>query len=270
VNNVTGGSSASGTISTSGTYTAPAAVPVPNPVTIKAVSNADPSKSDSALVTITPAPPPISVAVTPSHPTVIVGQTQPFTADVSGTTNHNVSWTVSGASCSGASCGTIDSSGLYQAPAAVPSPDATVTVTATSAADSTKKGTATVTVTTVPTPGVSLTPSTDQVLPVGAGNSLTVLATVTNDPHNDGVQWSLRCISDGESSGSFQGDCADDPPPNGDGDGDITLTSTAHQATVSCPALDETKAIVFELKATSIATGTGGSQGSSKIQVTCQ
>ncbi|HWX92089.1 MAG TPA: hypothetical protein VNY29_05605 [Terriglobales bacterium] len=57
VSGVTGGNSTVGTIDTSGLYTAPATVPSPNPVTVSAVSQADGTKSDSAMVTIkTPTP----------------------------------------------------------------------------------------------------------------------------------------------------------------------------------------------------------------------
>jgi hypothetical protein len=56
VNGVTGGNSTVGTISTSGFYSAPSAVPSPATVTISAVSSADSSSSGSAQVTIEAAP----------------------------------------------------------------------------------------------------------------------------------------------------------------------------------------------------------------------
>jgi hypothetical protein len=52
VNGVAGGNLTVGTISAAGVYTAPAAVPSPNTVTVTAVSAADPTKSASATVTI--------------------------------------------------------------------------------------------------------------------------------------------------------------------------------------------------------------------------
>lgn len=52
VNGVSGGSSASGTISTSGVYTAPETVPNPATVTVTAVSQADTSASQSASVLV--------------------------------------------------------------------------------------------------------------------------------------------------------------------------------------------------------------------------
>jgi hypothetical protein len=90
-------------------------------------------------------PPSIRVTVSPGTANVFVNQLQTFTAAVSNATNNAVTWSVSGSGCSGASCGSIDGSGLYTAPATVPNP-ATVTVTATSQQDTTKSGNATVTV----------------------------------------------------------------------------------------------------------------------------
>jgi hypothetical protein len=53
VNGVSGGTAATGTITSGGTYTAPASLPITgNPVTITMVSQADPTKTASALVTL--------------------------------------------------------------------------------------------------------------------------------------------------------------------------------------------------------------------------
>lgn len=148
VNDVTGGSTTTGTISTSGLYTAPATVPSPATVTVKAIAVADTTKFATSTVTITaPAPPPaITVTVAPATASIAVNGAQHFTATVANSTNTAVTWSVSGTGCSAAACGTITSGGDYTAPATVPSP-ATVTVKAISAADTTKSGTATVTVT---------------------------------------------------------------------------------------------------------------------------
>lgn len=80
-----------------------------------------------------------SVTVSPAAPTVTGGTTQQFTATVAGTNNpgQGVTWTVS--------AGTINSSGLFTAPAATGAAQS-ITITATSTADDTKSGTATVTV----------------------------------------------------------------------------------------------------------------------------
>lgn len=65
--------------------------------------------------------------------------TTQFTATVVGSDNHAVTWSVSGDGCSGATCGTINSSGLYTAPAAAPDPTK-VKIIATSQADTTRSG----------------------------------------------------------------------------------------------------------------------------------
>jgi len=129
-------------------YLAPSSVPSSNPVTLSATSQADPSKSGSAQVTILAH---VQVSVLPSSVTLAPGTTQPFTAQVDGTSNQNVTWQISGAGCSGPGgpCGSIDSLGLYTAPLAPPSPDS-ISVTATSADDTSRSASATVTIATGP------------------------------------------------------------------------------------------------------------------------
>lgn len=104
--------------------------------------------------------PAVVVEVTPTNVSATVGATQQFTASVTGTGDTAVVWTVSGVGCNGTACGTISSSGLYTAPASVPSP-ATVIATATSAAAPTESASADVTI--VPTVGTSyyLAPADD-------------------------------------------------------------------------------------------------------------
>jgi len=130
-----------GSISSTGLYTAPTSVPA-SAVTITATSQADSTKSDTGVVTIIV---PVGVSVSPASIGVTVGQQQQFGANVTGSANTAVNWTLSGAGCSGAACGTVSSTGLYVAPGSVPSP-ATVTLTATAQADSTKSASAVITV----------------------------------------------------------------------------------------------------------------------------
>jgi hypothetical protein len=126
-------------------YTAPNVLPSPPTVTITAASAADPTKTASLDVSLT-----FGVVVTPNTVDVPVLQQQPFTAQVLGSANQAVNWSLSGANCGFLptifTCGTIDGSGTYTAPLFVPSP-ATVAVTATAQVDGTTSGTATVTVT---------------------------------------------------------------------------------------------------------------------------
>ena len=97
---------------------------------------ATPTPNPTPTPTPTPTPSPV-VAVTPANASITSGTSQQFTASVTGTSNTAVTWTVSGTGCTGTACGTITSSGLYTAPAVVPS-SAAVTVTATSVANVTQ------------------------------------------------------------------------------------------------------------------------------------
>jgi hypothetical protein len=92
----------------------------------------------------------VSVSVSPPTASKFPSQTQQFSAAVSGSTNTAVTWQVNGATGGSAAAGTIDATGMYTAPAAVPSP-ATVTVSAVAQADVTKSGMAMMTIET-PTP----------------------------------------------------------------------------------------------------------------------
>lgn len=144
VNGVTGGNSTNGTISSSGLYTAPAAVPA-STVTVTVISQADPTKQANATVTVTTPLPVVVITISPASVSVAVGATQQFTATVTGSPNTAVTWQVNGVTGGSTTTGTISTSGLYTAPAAIPS--GTVTVTAVSQADVTKKASAGVNVT---------------------------------------------------------------------------------------------------------------------------
>jgi hypothetical protein len=84
------------------------------------------------------------VSVSPSSVNIRVGATHQFTATVTGPSNKVVSWEVTGAAGGSAATGTINSSGLYTAPANLPTPN-NVTVHAVSAADSSVAGSGAVT-----------------------------------------------------------------------------------------------------------------------------
>jgi hypothetical protein len=90
------------------------------------------------------------VAISPSSATVLTGQVLQFLVlggygqQFSSLGGQDFTWSVAGPGCSGASCGTIDATGRYTAPATVPDPPI-VTVTASSVVDSTKSLEATVT-----------------------------------------------------------------------------------------------------------------------------
>ena len=142
VNSQLGGNALAGRISSSGMYTAPSSVPSTS-VTVTAQSAAQTTASGSAAVTIMPAT--VSVSISPTNVSVPVSQSQQFSASVSGVSNTAVNWLVSGVLGGNSSLGTITSSGLYTAPAAVPS--AAVVVTAQSSASPANSASAGVTIT---------------------------------------------------------------------------------------------------------------------------
>jgi hypothetical protein len=202
VNGVTGGNSKMGAISTSGVYTTPSLVPSPATVTVTAVSAADPTRSGSALATIMAAPPPpapVSVSVAPGTASLQTGASQSFTANVTNASNAAVTWQVDGVDGGNATAGTISSSGVYTAPAAVPSP-AAVTVTAVSVADPTQSGAALATITAAAPPpppvSVSIAPGIAS-LQTGASQEFT--ATVTNTT-NAMVTWQVNGVAGGSAT----------------------------------------------------------------------
>ena len=185
VNGKIGGSAQTGTISSTGMYTAPATIIQPIKFTITAVAVADTSKSSSATVTVNPT---VSVAISPTSATVGVNATQQFTATVSGATNTEVTWSVDGINGGNATTGAISATGLYTAPSAV----GTHMVAATSVADTTKSATATVTVKQM----VSVVISPNAAA-LGVGTTQQFTATVTGTT-NPAVTWSV----DGTNGGN--------------------------------------------------------------------
>jgi hypothetical protein len=131
-----------GTISSNGVYTAPDVVPVPAAVTVRATSQAAAGKSAVATVTIVSD---VAVTVWPASAKVKTNDSYQFTQTLTGSSDTSVTWSVSGTGCTGSGCGTIDSSGLYTAPALVPTV-AAVTVRATSVVDPGKSADASVTI----------------------------------------------------------------------------------------------------------------------------
>jgi hypothetical protein len=150
VNGISGGNATFGTIVAetfdTALYTAPTSVPNPAQVTVTAVADADQTKNGSTTVTITPAPPPITVTVQPPGPVpVLPGQSQQFTANVNGTSDQVVFWSLSGVPGGCVTqpqiCGTITAQtdggpATYTAPSSV-SGNLTITITAVADADNT-------------------------------------------------------------------------------------------------------------------------------------
>jgi hypothetical protein len=189
VNNASGGDSALGTIDSNGLYTAPAAVPNPAVVSVVAVSVADSTRNASAAVNVISS---MSITVSPATASVALGGTQQFVANVSGTANTAVAWSVNGKTGGDSTGGTISATGLYTAPAAVPNPP-TVIIAATSLADWRQQASAKVSIASV---AVAVHPTSASVY---TNSQQQFTATVTGST-NTRVNWNVNGILGGNAT----------------------------------------------------------------------
>jgi hypothetical protein len=238
VNGVSGGDSVHGTISTAGLYRAPSQVPSPAGVTVTAVSQARTTASGSAQVSIVPLGSLITVAISPTSASVQAGQTASFTATVSqDSQNKGVSWSLTGAGCSGTACGTLSApssaSGtpiIYTAPAPIQSA-ATVSLTARSVANTSKTATATITVGGSQAVTVTISPKRAAITNIqGQPFSATVSGA------NTAVTWQVDTITGGNSGVGTIDANGNYTPPSAAGTHTITATSAA-DVTKSASAL---------------------------------
>jgi len=153
----------------------------------------------------------VAINISPTSASVVTNTTQLFASLVTGSSNTNVTWTVTCATgVTANTCGSIDSTGLYTAPATIPTTTSNgtttaapaVTITGTAQADTTKTATATVTIIT----GISIT-ITPTTATVGTGEHFPFAATVTNPgcnvvstPTCDSVTWSVSTTLTGIGS----------------------------------------------------------------------
>jgi hypothetical protein len=185
VNGVPGGAATTGTITTNGVYTAPIDLPSPAIFLVTATSQADPTKSATARLTITSD---IAITLAPPNASVELGATQAFHAVISsaGHPDTAVRWSLTGATCP-AACGSVDLNGNYTAPGILPA-TASATLTAQSVADPSKQISAAITITSDFTLQVTAPQS------VPAGGTGTIVATMTPVPGsnpNTVLSWSL-------------------------------------------------------------------------------
>ena len=153
------------------------------PITVRATSNADPTKYAEATVTVTAAPE-VSVSIDPASASVNKGATQNFTATVNNASDTSVAWTMSGQ----LSPATTLNNGLLTVGADETA--ATITVRATSNADPTKYAEATVTVTDPASPDISITVDPTNIALV-AGQTQQFTASILNDVTGSGYAWSV-------------------------------------------------------------------------------
>jgi len=214
----------------------------------------------------------VTVTLDTSTATVIIANQEQFTATVAGSTNSNVNWCVvivtnGTSSCTiatsttasgNATFGTIDTSGLYTAPAIVPNPD-TVTITVAAAADTSATASATVTVSS----GISVTISPTSVT-VGTSENFPFTATVTGTTpagcaalnltlaQCESVTWCIGTPTASTTGGPLA--C-----PTTSGEGTINTNSGLYQAPSSIP----TTGVV--VSAISVADATVSGSGSVEI-----
>jgi len=215
------------------TYTAPTAVPSGNTITITATSTADSTKFVTATVTITPSTA-ISIAFTSGHapPTTMLVSATVNNIEATVTndlTSAGVNWSVTYPN-GAPNCGTIGPANTasmapvtYQAPATVPT-GGIVTITATAAADSTKSVSANVMIT-LPTIMVTFTTGDEPPTSLAVSGTATMAATVTGDPSNAGVNWTVTC-----GSTSVPPNCGSFNPAHVDSDSGGTTIYTAPTA----------------------------------------
>jgi hypothetical protein len=189
VNGIAGGNSTYGTISSTGLYTPPATVPNPSTVTVTVISQANTTYLANANVSIVSG---ITVLVSPAVVNLQLGQTQQFSAAVTGNSNTDVTWQVGGVTGGNSTNGTITTSGLYTAPTSGNTPLA-VSITAISKVDVTKTGSASVIVhggiqvSLAPNPATVQTFGTLQFTPTISGTT------------NTGLTWQVNGINGGSA-----------------------------------------------------------------------
>ncbi|MHB8609514.1 MAG: hypothetical protein ACYDCG_14535 [Candidatus Acidiferrales bacterium] len=179
------------------TYTAPITPPNPDTVIVTVTPQADPTKKAQATMDVQSG---VNVSLSPATATLAANHRVTLTAQVFGTTNMGVNWSVSGVSGGNTNLGQICVVGSspcqnvtsgtalqvdYLAPGAIPKPNP-VSVTATSAADPTKFAAAQITV--INHVLVSVQPQSITLAPLAVqGFTASVLGTT-----NQSVVWQIQ------------------------------------------------------------------------------
>jgi hypothetical protein len=212
-------------------------------------------------------PSPVALRLNATSASVVTSATAQFTATVANDAqNQGVTWALSGAGCTGSTCGTLSAStspsGMavtYTAPVTIPSP-ATVTLTATSVTDVSKSAAATITIASAAAISVGVSPASASVQTPGGTKNFT--ATVGNDTQNKGVSWTL---SGSGCSGAACGKLSASTSASG-----TAITYTAPSTVPSPAAVTLQAASVTDSAKTASATITlsGGGSGSVSVAIT--
>lgn len=140
VNGIQYGDNVNGTFY-KGQYVAPPVIPATNPVTVTAVSQADPTVSASAIITLTNLPP-VGLQLSTTNFTMRLGDTHGVSPQVLNRANQSVTWSVNGIPNGNATVGIMNKNS-YVAPWVMPT-GSEVTLTATTVIDPTVSAQATV------------------------------------------------------------------------------------------------------------------------------
>lgn len=197
------GGSANGTISSTGLYTAPATVPNTLPVTIRAFC-VDPSVAPGTA-SITVQPDPTTVIVAPPadnppnwvNPNLRLGASIAFSASVLPANapqgiNWRVRWNSQDWGSGNSTVGTINSSGVYTAPQALPSP-VNVRIEAVSQAKPSVFGFFEINLVAPPPTSFAVAPNTASVFAGGAGVQFNATNFVPSNA-NQAVTWELNPV----------------------------------------------------------------------------
>jgi hypothetical protein len=222
---------AAGAISPAGFYTAPPSISVQQNVTVTATSAADPTRSASAMVTLSPA---VGISISPLTSGLSSSQTQQFTASVTGSTNTGVTWSLNPAA------GAISGAGLYTAPSGITTQQ-NVTVTATSAADPTRSASAVISLNPPAAVSVSISPTAVRLY----GSQPMQFNAYVSGSINQSVMWSIIVPAGSTYSPQIYG----------------TLSNTG---LYTAPA-DVQKTLSFSIRATSVVDVTASADVTSKL-----
>lgn len=177
VDQISGGNSTVGAISSSGLYTSPA---TPGSHTITATSTASSSLSASAQAAV------FTLSLSPSAPTITTSSNEQFTATVQGLPSPVLSWTVDQISGGNSTVGTISATGLYTSPATVGNHTIAVSVASTPATAATS----------VAVFFLSISPTAATAAPSGTQQFSATVHGLTNSA----LTWSVDGVAGGNST----------------------------------------------------------------------
>jgi hypothetical protein len=186
-------------------YTAPSNVPIGSNVTITASVTSDPSATSSLTLPIVAPSISISFAANSATSIPVGGQAVYSVVVANDSANAGVTWSASCGSTASGACGTFSQSGsastVFNAPLTAPA--SPVVITATSVADSTVTASISVTIATPPAVAINVSPSAFTLGAAVSGETANLIATVSNDSSNMGVDWTAKCTSPLGNCGSL-------------------------------------------------------------------